>query len=163
MADVDKVLIAILVSFFAILFTLTWLPTFIKVKSAGGKIGIGTILRTKMMRIPMGNISTPLARAAKQGVYLSAKELLTAYVMLGSLDRITDAAILTKVSGYEIPFKYLLQVSFAGADPIKFAEHLKSTALPSGKDINEVVKEFIASQDKEELAMNRISKRAFNR
>lgn len=154
MTGSDYIIIGLFATFI-LLFILTWLPTLIKVKSAGGNISIGTILGTKARKLSIKPISNSLVRAAKAGVKLSAKELQACYLLTGRVDSITDAAIAAK--DYDVPLMLLCQLSLTGADPREFAEYLKTKEISLDADIKEISKEYIRSLDKEELAINRMA------
>lgn len=155
MTDVDYIVFAVLASFLLVMFILTWLPTLIKVKSAGGDISIGTILGIKARKLSVKPISNALVRAAHAGVKLSAKDLQACYILSGRVDSITDAAISAK--DFDVPLKLLCSLSLAGADPRDFAEYLKTREISLDTDIRAISKEYLNSLDQEQLALNRMA------
>ena len=155
----DIVYVVIALGFFVLLLVLALLPSYIRVQRAGGNITLRTIIGIKMCRIPIKRITVPLTRAAEAGIYLSAKDLESHYLVCGNADRVVDALIAAKRNNITLDFMRACAIDLSIGDAVSFVNSLaEQNKVFTETDVENAINAYLENQDKDMLAVRRMAK-----
>lgn len=136
----DIYYLIIIFGFLVVLLLLALLPPYIKVHAAGGHIKLRTVFGMKLRKIPTKRITTPLIRAARAGLALSAEDLETHYLVTEDVNRLVDGLIAAKENDISLGFKTACMIDLVCGEVTGFINGLAKKNMPLSED--DVLKAF---------------------
>lgn len=128
------IILGIIVSFFAIFFSLVPVGLWISAIAADVKVGIGTLIGMKLRRVSPSKIVLPLIKAVKAGLTITVNQLEAHFLAGGNVNQVVDALIAAHRADIILPFERAAAIDLAGRDvlqAVKMSVNPKVIETPS--------------------------------
>jgi uncharacterized protein YqfA (UPF0365 family) len=117
-------LAVIVIAFIAIIAFFSFLYYFpfgqwIRAQAAGVRLGIFSLVRMRLMRVPPGAIVDALVMARKAGLNVTDTQLQSQYLSGGHIDNVTLALIAAQRAQIPLPWERACAVDLAGRNPLE--------------------------------------------
>mgnify|MGYP000911684993 CR=1 FL=1 len=113
------IMIAIIFTFLAVLFSFIPLGLWISALAAGVRIGIFTLVGMRFRRVPPSLIVNSLIKADKAGIEVSTNQLEAHFLAGGNVDRVVNALIAAERANIPLPFERAAAIDLAGRNVLE--------------------------------------------
>ena len=113
------ILLAIVLVFFAVLFSFVPLGLWVSALAAGVRIGIFQLVGMRLRRIPPGLIVNCKIKSAKAGIEISTNQLEAHYLAGGNVDRVVNALIAAERANITLGYELGAAIDLAGRNVLE--------------------------------------------
>ncbi len=113
---VTLIAFAAIIAFFMFLYYFPF-GVWIRAQAAGVHLGIFSLVRMRLMRVPPSLIVDALINARKAGINITVDQLQSQYLSGGHIDSVTRALIAAQRAQIPLPWERACAVDLAGRDP----------------------------------------------
>lgn len=148
-------IIALIVLFFAVFFSMIPVRLWIAAISSNVKVGLLTLIGMKLRRVKPNQIVLPMIRAVKAGIAVDINQMESHYLAGGKVGRVVDALIAAHRAKLDLTFERACAIDLAGRDVL---EAVKMSVKPKVIETPLVV--AVAKNGIEVKALARVTVRA---
>jgi len=113
------ILLALILVFFAVVFSFVPLGLWISALAAGVRIGIFQLVGMRLRRIPPGLIVNCKIKSAKAGIEISTNQLEAHYLAGGNVDRVVNALIAAERANITLGYELGAAIDLAGRNVLE--------------------------------------------
>ncbi|MDO5716566.1 MAG: flotillin-like protein FloA [Tissierellia bacterium] len=112
-------IVAAVVLFLIILFTMVPIGLWVTAYFSGVKVGIGELIGMKLRRVRPGRIINPMIKATKAGLNLKLNEMEAHYLAGGNVNTLVDALIAAQRANIDLEFERAAAIDLAGRNVLE--------------------------------------------
>ncbi|HEU4963156.1 MAG TPA: flotillin-like protein FloA [Bacilli bacterium] len=113
------IIIALVILFFAVIFTFVPIMLYISAWASGVRISIFTLIGMRLRRVTPARIVNPLIKAHKAGLNISTNQLESHYLAGGNVDRVVNALIAAERADINLAFERAAAIDLAGRNVLE--------------------------------------------